>query len=109
MAGQRVRFTRRDLEQLPEDWRAELVCGDLLMLPAPDPSRQVLVAGLLVALRNHLGNDGQHRVVMAPTDIVIDDESVLQPDLVVLPQSAGGRARQLAHPFDECGSSAAVT
>jgi len=60
MARGKIRFTRKDLAQLPEDWRAELIEGDLVMLPAPDPSHQM--------------------------DIVIDDESVLQPDILLLPE-----------------------
>jgi len=82
----RIRFTRKDLEQLPEDWRAELIEGDLVMLPAPDPSHQLLIQQLVLALGAHLGPEGQPRLLLAPLDIVIDDESVLQPDVLVLPE-----------------------
>jgi len=81
-----VRFTRKDLEQLPEDWRAELICGDLVMLAAPDPSHQLLVRKLMRLLENHLGPGDEGRILMAPVDVVIDDESVLQPDVLVLPE-----------------------
>jgi len=86
MARGKIRFTRKDLAQLPEDWRAELVEGDLVMLPAPDPSHQLLVGELHGALRDHLGPDERRRLLLAPTDIVIDDESVLQPDILLLPE-----------------------
>jgi len=86
MARGKIRFTRKDLEQLPEDWRAELIEGDLVMLPAPDPSHQLLVGELYGALRDHLGPDERRRLLSAPTDIVVDDESVLQPDVLVLPE-----------------------
>ena len=86
MAGGRIRVTRKDLAQLPEDWRAELVEGDLVMLPAPDPSHQVLVSELQRALGDHVGPDERGRVLAAPIDIVIDDESVLQPDVLLLPE-----------------------
>jgi Uma2 family endonuclease len=89
----KVRFTRRDLEQLPEDWRAELLEGDLVMVPAPDPSHQGIVGDLHVALRAHLGAAGRDRVLMAPTDVVVDDESVLQPDLLVLPEGTERKPR----------------
>jgi hypothetical protein len=75
----KIRFTRKDLEQLPEDWRAELIEGDLVMLPAPDPSHQLLVSELQRALGDHVGPNERGRVLAAPIDIVIDDESVLQP------------------------------
>ncbi|MHC4429394.1 MAG: Uma2 family endonuclease, partial [Planctomycetota bacterium] len=69
----RIRFTRKDLEQLPEDWRAELIEGDLVMLPSPDPSHQLLAGELYGALRDHLGPNERRRLLLAPTDIVIDD------------------------------------
>ena len=86
MARGKIRFTRKDLEQLPEDWRAELIEGDLVMLSAPDPSHQLLVQQFVLALGAHLGPEGQPRLLHAPTDIIIDDESVLQPDVLVLPE-----------------------
>jgi Uma2 family endonuclease len=81
----KIRFTRKDLEQLPEDWRAELIEGDLVMLTAPDPSHQLLVKQLVVALNAHLSPEEQPRLLFAPMDVVIDDESVLQPDVLLLP------------------------
>ena len=78
----RTRFTREDLEQLPEDRRAELHEGDLVMVPAPDPYHQRIVGDLHAALRDVVGRD---RVLIAPTDVVLDEETVLQPDLLVLP------------------------
>ncbi|MHC4575942.1 MAG: Uma2 family endonuclease [Planctomycetota bacterium] len=88
MARSRIRFSRKDLEQLPEDWRAELIEGDLVMLPSPDPSHQLLVGELFGALRDHLGPGHRGRLLVSPTDVVIDDASVLQPDLLVLPEGA---------------------
>ena len=82
----KIRFTRKDLEQLPEDWRAELIEGDLVMLPSPDPSHQLLVKKLVLALAAHLGPEEEPRLLFAPLDVVIDDESVLQPDVLLLPE-----------------------
>ena len=78
----KVRFTRKDYYELPEDWRGELIEGDLVMLPAPDPSHQMLIGRLHLELCKALP---PHRVLLSPTDVDIDDESVLQPDLLVLP------------------------
>ena len=79
----KVRFKRKDYYQLPEDWRGELIEGDLEMLPAPDPSHQRLIGRLYRVLCDALPPD---RVLLSPTDVDIDDESVLQPDLLVLPE-----------------------
>ncbi|MGQ0614125.1 MAG: Uma2 family endonuclease [Planctomycetaceae bacterium] len=85
VARGRIRFTRTDLEALPEDWRAELHEGDLVMVPAPDPYHQHIVMRLAARLQDHLGPRQTHRVLVAPVDIVVSDETVLQPDLLVLP------------------------
>jgi len=92
VAKPRVRFTRKDYEQLPEDFRAELIEGDLVMVPAPDPSHQALVGELHAHLRAHFGREARHRVLLSPVDVHIDDENIVQPDLLVLPE--GTRATE---------------
>jgi len=92
VANPRVRFTKDDLEQLPEDWRAELLEGDLVMAPAPDGSHQATVRELVLALCAFLG-EGRSRVLIAPTDVVLAEDSVLQPDLLVLPEGTRRRRR----------------
>jgi len=92
VAKPRVRFTRKDYEQLPEDFRAELIEGDLVMVPAPDPSHQSLVGVIYSLLRAHFGREARHRVLLSPVDIHIDDENIVQPDLLVLPE--GTRATE---------------
>jgi len=86
----RTRFTRQDLEQLPEDQRAELVEGHLVMVPAPDPFHQRVAGDLHGALWEHVGRD---RILFAPTDVVLDEETVLQPDLLVLPEGTRATKR----------------
>ncbi len=85
VARGKIRFTRKDLEALPEDWRAELHEGDLVMVPASDPFHQHIVRRLAARLQEHLGPRQSHRVLFAPVEVVVSDETVLQPDLLVLP------------------------
>ena len=54
------------------------------MLPTPDPSHQLLAQQLFLSLGAHLGPEERLRLLFAPVDIVIDDESVLQPDVLLL-------------------------
>jgi len=88
VAGYSTRFTRADLELLPEDWRAELHEGELVMVPAPDPYHQHVALALYERLARALGAEERYRVLVAPVDVVVDDETVLQPDLLVLPAGA---------------------
>lgn len=80
-------FTRRDLERMPDDGRRhELVDGVLLVTPAPSPRHQTAVLALGALLRAHCPADLQ--VLIAPLDVVLDDDTVLQPDVLVAPRSS---------------------
>ena len=83
MTDTRIRtekFTRRDYERLPEGFPAELIEGDLVREPAPTRWHQHVVVALTVRLVEAAGLD---RVLASPTDVWIDEWSVLQPDVLV--------------------------
>lgn len=90
VAGPRTRFTKKDYEQTPEDWRGELIEGDLLVIPAPTRWHQSLIGKLYRILLDHFGDDAPHRILLSPSDVHIDKYNILQPDILVLP--AGLRA-----------------
>jgi len=80
--------TREDLHAMPEDWRGELIEGELVMAPAPTLYHQHLLTELVHRIRGHLGPRGW-RVLVAPVDVDVDRHNVFQPDIVVLPEDAG--------------------
>lgn len=98
MASSRVRFTVEDLAQLPEDKRAELHEGDLVMVPSADGWHQALLMRVIDALRDHVGRGDRDRVLPAPLDVVFDHENVLQPDVVVLPEGARAKPKPWSMP-----------
>lgn len=76
------RLTRRDLELITDEHRRyELVDGTLLVSPSPRPLHQRVVARLLAALTPLCPADCE--VLPAPVDVVLDDHTVLIPDVVV--------------------------
>ena len=77
-------YTTEDLERLPEDWRVELVDGDLVMAPSPVPWHQMLAKRLISRLDDYVGTDGEDRVLPAPLDVSVDKTNVYQPDVLVL-------------------------
>ena len=85
VAGPRTRFTREDYEQTPDDWRGELIEGDLLVIPSPTRWHQSLIGKLHRILLEHFGDEAQHRVLLSPSDVHIDKYNILQPDILVLP------------------------
>jgi Uma2 family endonuclease len=76
-------WTREQRDALPDDGRRyELLDGVLVVTPAPTRRHQLTVTWLIECLLpvqpDHL------RVIGAPVDVAIADDSVLQPDLVVV-------------------------
>jgi Uma2 family endonuclease len=75
-------LTRADLEAMPHDGhRYELVDGTLVMSPSPRPLHQRIVARLLIALT--VNCPAHLEVLPAPVDVVLSDNTVLIPDVVV--------------------------
>lgn len=76
------RFTYEDYKLLPEDKRYEIIEGDLFMTPAPNFRHQMILSRLLVRLWTFVEAGGLGQVVPAPTDVILSQENVVQPDLL---------------------------
>ena len=75
-------LTRRDLDTMPDDGhRYELIDGTLVVTPAPSEQHQVIVVELTVVLHRACPRD--MRVLVAPFDVALSDDTVMQPDLLV--------------------------
>lgn len=75
-------FTRADLETMPDDGRRyELVDGLLIVSPAPRHLHQRAIGNLYLLLRAAcpIGLE----VILAPFDVALSDDTVMQPDLLV--------------------------
>jgi Uma2 family endonuclease len=75
-------LTRCDLEAMPDDGhRYELLDGTLLVTPGPRPVHQ-RVSGRIQEHLRHACPPGLEALA-APLDVVLDDRTVLQPDVLV--------------------------
>lgn len=75
-------LTRADLEQVPDDGhRYELVDGALVVTPAPRHLHQRVVVNLV--LRLHSACPDLLEVLVAPFDVALADDTVMQPDVLV--------------------------
>lgn len=75
-------LTRDDLDAMPEDGhRYELIDGVLVVSPAPRPIHQRVILNLVRALDPHLPKHLE--MLFAPLDVVLADNTVLQPDVLV--------------------------
>ena len=80
-----VPFTYREYALLPDDGRRhELIEGDFYVTPAPRPLHQTVSRRLQQLLMQQLEDTGIAQVFNAPVDVLLDDTTCLQPDLVVI-------------------------
>jgi Uma2 family endonuclease len=92
-----VATTWDDLQLLPDDgYRRELVHGQLLVTPAPSHHHQRASFALARAL--HAACPPSLEVLMAPFDWCLDEETVFEPDIMVLERSSIGERRFVGRP-----------
>lgn len=76
------RYTRADLERIPDDRnRYEVIEGRLLVSPSPSVPHQTVVLSLGAQLREFAAIAGGAAFV-APLDIEFSEEDVVQPDVL---------------------------
>jgi Uma2 family endonuclease len=78
----KVPMTRDDLDRMPDDGhRYELIDGTLIVTPAPAVQHQRAAGGLYRLL--HAACPEELEVFFAPLDVVLANDTVLQPDVLV--------------------------
>lgn len=85
-------LTYADLQRFPDDGlRYEIVDGVLLVTPAPNTAHQTCVMNLLVLLASAV--PAELRVLPAPFDWLIDDNTCVEPDILVFRRADVGPQR----------------
>lgn len=80
-----VKYSYHDLQTIPEDRnRYELFEGALSVTPAPSRDHQNASRNLTLLLGNYLKKFPIGKLYYAPFDIYFDDETVVEPDIVVV-------------------------
>jgi Uma2 family endonuclease len=75
-------LTYEDLQAFPEDnFRRELIDGELIVTPAPATRHQDVVLELGARLLAHVKEHGG-KVFIAPTDVFFSDTNVVEPDVL---------------------------
>ncbi len=86
-----VPLTYREYCFFPDDGqRHEIVEGEHYVTPVPTTTHQRVSGNLFVALHSQLRERGIAEVFSAPTDVILSDTTVVQPDLVVVRMSRSG-------------------
>jgi Uma2 family endonuclease len=92
-------YRAADYWELPEGERVELLRGRFVVSPAPTTLHQIVV-GILHILLFESARRGSGRVVLGPADVVLDDHTIPQPDLLYVRQQRRGilQARVMGPP-----------
>lgn len=73
--------TFKDYQQLPEGSAYQLLNGEIIMSPLPNRSHQKLIGEIFRLIANFLNQNPAGEVYIAPSDVYLDDENVVQPDI----------------------------
>ena len=85
MARTNALLTYRDYAALPDDGRRyEIHDGIPSVTPAPGTAHQRISLALCVALHLHVTARGLGEVFSAPTDVILSDTSIVQPDILFI-------------------------
>ncbi len=84
----RDRWTYEDYKRLPDDnWRYEVIEGELFMSPAPNTHHQRVIARLEFAMMKHVEAKKLGEVLHAPIDVRLGDlANPVQPDVLFICQ-----------------------
>jgi len=81
----RALLTYSDYAALPDDGRRyELHHGELSVTPAPGTRHQGAIVALITLLHEHVRSRGLGKVFVAPTDCILSDVTVVQPDVLYI-------------------------
>jgi Uma2 family endonuclease len=83
-------WTAADLREIPDDrTRYEIIDGELFVTPSPLPSHQWLSKRFFLAINSYLEAHGTGEIIYAPADVELADDTVVEPDLFVVPPVVG--------------------
>lgn len=98
-AAERRRWTLREVRDLIAanplvTPRYELVDGELIVTPSPRPVHQIAVRELMLALHGYLRREHVGEVLGSPSDVELEPESTVQPDVYVMAPEEFARIRR---------------
>ena len=97
-ATRQRRWTRAEVLELIErnplqTPRYEVVDGELFVTPSPRPIHQIALARLLHELISYCDETGVGEALTSPSDTELEEETLVQPDVYVVPRDEGMRMR----------------
>lgn len=82
--GPEKKLTYADYLKIDDERRYELIEGELVLTPSPGFFHQYVAANTEAILRAYVEKNGLGVVIIAPFDVVLAEDVVLQPDVLFL-------------------------
>ena len=84
-------WTVERLHRIPDDGkRREIIDGELFVTPSPIPRHQYVAGRLFALLLEYCDHVGL-QAVMPPADVIVSPDTLVQPDVFVVPLDSAGR------------------
>jgi Uma2 family endonuclease len=80
-------YTLDDYYNLPEDLRAELIDGEIIIMDAPNTFHQEIVLEISFQIKKYIkDNKGTCRVYVSPIDVQLDcdNRTMVEPDVIIV-------------------------
>jgi Uma2 family endonuclease len=97
MMNTTIRFTYHDYLFLPDEKRAEIIDGDLIMEPSPGYGHQIVVKNIVKLLDRYIGLLKLGVVIPSPVDVILSEDNIVLPDVVFVAREHYGIIRKQIH------------
>jgi Uma2 family endonuclease len=84
LPAEKLHYTYEDYLQIEDEKRYEVHEGELMMVPVPLTIHQRISKKLLVKISNYVDDKNLGEVFDAPTDVVLAEDVVVQPDILFI-------------------------
>src|SRR3989338_7568154 len=94
----------RDYKLLPEGSPCQLIGGELIMVPAPNPRHQIILGNIVEKVRQF--TKGLGITLFSPVDVYLGEEDAYQPDMIVeilSPSTAYYDIKKKFKVYERCG------
>ena len=78
------KYTYKDYLLIDDDKRYEVIRGGLIMVPAPFTIHQRVSMNLVFIINKYVREKRLGEVLVAPTDVVLSEDTVVQPDILFI-------------------------
>lgn len=90
MLNRAIRFTYQDYLYMPGEKRYEIIEGERHMVPSPNRRHQEIIRELGYILYRFVKEHDLGKVYLAPFDVLLSDEDIVQPDIIFISKGREG-------------------